>query len=140
MSSLVLLVFWGALLGVVFLAWWRGGAPERIAASAVLSAAVLVQIAHIVLPRPIQAAGLLTIEGALAVTFLVTAFRYARPWLGIAMVLEGLQFSLQAYFFVVEKPHNYFYSLLNNLNTIGIMLCLLIGTLLAWRQRAAAAK
>ena len=124
MSSLVLLVFWACLVGVVVFAWRRGGAPERIAASALLAAAVLVESIHAWMPKPGQSA----------------ALRYVRPWLGIAMVLEGVQFSLHAYFFVVDKPHNYFYSLVNNLVTIGVLLCLVTGSFQAWRQRGAAGK
>lgn len=138
MSSLVALIFWACLLGVVVLAWWRGGAAEQIAASAVLGGALAVELIHAVLPRPVQAGALLLVEGALALTFLLTSMRYVRPWLGVAMVLEGLQFALHAYFFVEEKPHNYFYSLFNNLITIGVLLCVLIGTGMAWRRHAKA--
>ena len=134
MSSLVLLVFWACLVGVVVFAWRRGGAPERIAASALLAAAVLVESIHAWMPKPGQSAALLVVDGMLA------ALRYVRPWLGIAMVLEGVQFSLHAYFFVVDKPHNYFYSLVNNLVTIGVLLCLVTGSFQAWRQRGAAGK
>ena len=140
MSSLVLLVFWACLVGVVVFAWRRGGAPERIAASALLAAAVLVESIHAWMPKPGQSAALLVVDGMLAFAFLLAALRYVRPWLGIAMVLEGVQFSLHAYFFVVEKPHNYFYSLVNNLVTIGVLLCLVTGSFQAWRQRGAAGK
>ena len=85
-------------------------------------------------------AALLVVDGMLAFAFLLAALRYVRPWLGIAMVLEGVQFSLHAYFFVVDKPHNYFYSLVNNLVTIGVLLCLVTGSFQAWRQRGAAGK
>lgn len=140
MSSLVVLVFWACLIGVVVFAWWRGGAPERIAATAVLTGALFVEFIHAILPRGAQAGALLLGEGVLALVLLLAALRYVRPWLGVAMVLEGVQFSLHAYFFVVEKPHNYFYSVVNNLVTIGVLLCLVTGSFQAWRQRGAAGK
>ncbi len=140
MSSLVLLVFWTCLVGIVVFAWWRGGAPERIAATAVLVGAVVVELIHVVIPKAAQPAALLLTEGMLALTFLLSALRYVRTWLGIAMVLEGIQFSLHAYFFVANERHNYFYSLVNNLITIGVLLCLGVGAFLAGRKRTVVGK
>lgn len=140
MSSLILLVFWACLVGVVVFAWWRGGAPERIAATAVLSGALIVELIHVVVPKVAQPGALLLIEGMLALTLLLAALRYVRPWLGVAMVLEGIQFSLHAYFLVADMAHNYFYSLVNNLITIGVLLCLLVGATMASRKRSAAGK
>lgn len=139
MLSQIFLVFWACFIGVVVFAWWRGGTPERIGASAVLATAIIVEIIHASLPKSAQAGALLLTEGVLALTFLVAAMRYVRPWLGIAMVLEGIQFSLHAYFFVADKPHNYLYSIVNNLITIGVLLCLVVGTWLNHRRKAASA-
>lgn len=139
MSSQVLLVFWAVFLSVVLFAWWRGGAPERIAAFALLGTAVLVEVIHGVAPKPAQAALLLLMDGVLALTFLLSAMRYVRPWLGVAVVLEGVQFSLHAYFFVADEPHNYFYVIVNNLITIGVLLCVAVGTWLNHRRKGSSA-
>lgn len=137
MLSQIFLAFWACFIGVVVFAWWRGGAPERIGAAAVLGTAIIVEVIHAWMPKSAQPGALLLTEGVLALTFLVAAMRYVRPWLGIAMVLEGIQFSLHAYFFVADKPHNYLYSIVNNMVTIGVLVCLVVGTWLNHRQKSA---
>lgn len=55
------------------------------------------------------------------------------------MLLQAMQFSLHAFYIVVEKAHDRLYSIVNNLDTIGVILCVLVGTLISWRRRAKAA-
>jgi hypothetical protein len=50
------------------------------------------------------------------------------------MILQAVQFSLHAYYLVGERPHDRSYAIVNNIDTLGVLLCILVGTLLAWRQ------
>ena len=56
------------------------------------------------------------------------------------MILQGAQFSLHAYYLVAERSFDRLYSIINNINTYGVILCILVGTLIAWRRRARAAQ
>ncbi|WP_244906776.1 hypothetical protein [Caulobacter flavus] len=107
---------------------------------AVLLGALAVMITHKLAPEGVQSVVLLVIDAALAVAFLLLAMRFVSQWLGVAMLLQAVQFSLHAYYLVVEKPHDYLYRSVNNINTIGVLLAVLVGTLLAWRRNARAAK
>jgi hypothetical protein len=60
--------------------------------------------------------------------------------LGIAMLLQAIQFSLHAYYLVGGLPRDRTFAMVNNLDSIGVLLCILAGTLLTWRRRARAAK
>ena len=68
--------------------------------------------------------------------FLYLALRYMSQWLGVAMLLQAIQFSLHAYYLVGELPRDRTYALINNLDSIGVLACILIGTLMTWRRRA----
>ena len=45
------------------------------------------------------------------------------------------QFSLHSFYFVTERPHDRFHSIANNLDFLGISICLAAGTGLAWLAR-----
>ena len=138
-ESLTTQIGWLFTLMVAGLAWWRGGNPERFGAVLMVAAAVAVPIVHRVQSASGSSVALLVIDAAMAVGFLALAIRYASLWLGAAMLLQAMQFSLHAFYIVVEKAHDRLYSIVNNLDTIGVILCVLIGTLIAWRRRAKAA-
>jgi heme/copper-type cytochrome/quinol oxidase subunit 4 len=120
----------------VLLAWRRGGGAERAGAVLMLIASLLVQLIHLILPVSLQAYALLIDEAALAAGFLLVALRYFSPWLGVAMILQAIQFSLHAYYLIGEKDHDDLYKIVNNVNTFAILLIILAATLLAWRRRA----
>ena len=42
--------------------------------------------------------------------------RYASLWLGVTMMLQAVQFSLHAYYLVMERPHDLLHAWVNNLN------------------------
>ncbi|MBI1686562.1 hypothetical protein [Caulobacter hibisci] len=131
---------WIAIVALVAFAWAKGGRAERFGALAILLGALGVSATHVLLPRSAQPIILLIDDAALAVAFLMLAMRFVSPWLGVAMLLQAVQFSLHAYYLVVEKPHDYLYKSVNNINTVGVLLCVLFGTILAWRRSARAAK
>jgi len=63
------------------------------------------------------------------------AVRYATAWLGVCVLLQGVQFSLHAYYLVADKAYDDLYAMVNNLVSLGVLLCLAAGCLLAWRKR-----
>lgn len=138
--SLVPLIGWAVTLGIIALAWWKGGSPERLGALAMLGAAVVALIVNAVLPVGARPILLLADEGVLGFIFLMLALRHASAWLGVAMILQAIQFSLHAYYLVGELPHDRAYAIVNNLDSLGVLLCILVGTLLAWRRRTRLAK
>lgn len=139
-ESLPTQIGWLFTLVVAGLAWWKGGNPERLGACLMVAAAIAVPIAHQFLSRDRASVALLTIDAAMAAGFLALAIRHASLWLGAAMLLQAMQFSLHAYYIVMEKAHDRLYSVLNNLNTIGVILCILAGTLIVWSHRRRAAR
>lgn len=58
----------------------------------------------------------------------------------MAELVQGIQFSLHAYYLVGGLARDNTYAMVNNLDSIGVLLCILVGTLLAWRRRRASAK
>lgn len=125
---------------VCALALVKGGPPERFGALIVLGATVGVELIHSFGPRDLQSLLLLGIDGLVAAGFLLIALRYASLWLGGAMLLQAVQFSLHAYYLVTEQRLDQNYKIINNIDTFGVLLCILIGTILTWRKRARAAK
>ncbi|OYX73670.1 MAG: hypothetical protein B7Y81_02000 [Caulobacter sp. 32-67-35] len=139
-SSLVPLIGWVVTLGIIVLAFSKGGAPERLGALAMFLAAVAAFVVNAFAPAGVRPILLLADEGLLGIVFLLLALRYTSPWLGVAMILQAIQFSLHAYYLVGQIPHDRTYAMINNLDSLGVLLCILIGTLLAWRKRMRAAK
>lgn len=141
-ESLPTQIGWLVTLLVAALAWWKGGDPERLGASLMIAASLAVPVAHRSLPTGSASTALLMIDATMAAGFLALAIRYASLWLGAAMLLQALQFSLHAFYLVLEKAHDRLYSIINNIDTMGVILCVLVGTLIAWRgrRRAAAAQ
>ncbi|MFT4251888.1 MAG: hypothetical protein QM608_05350 [Caulobacter sp.] len=137
-ANTVSAVIWISIVSLMAFAWTKGGRPERFGALAVTLGAVAVLVTHKLLPPPVQPFLLLIVDAGLAGVFLLLAMRFVSPWLGVAMLLQAVQFSLHAYYLVVEKPHDYLYKSVNNINTVGVLLCVLVGTLLAWRKKARA--
>jgi hypothetical protein len=91
-------------------------------------------------PQDLKHLLLLADEAFVALGFLALALRYMSVWLGGAMILQAVQFSLHAYYLVSELPHDRRYAIINNIDSLGVLACILFGTLLAWRRRAQAAK
>ena len=117
---------------------WKGDRAERWGGLMNLAALVLVWTIHNI--RALVDIGdpatlLLVADGALALGFLLLAIRYASFWIGGAMILQAVQFSLHAYYLIGEVPHDRFYSRVNNIDTIGILVVIISGAALAWRKR-----
>lgn len=139
MLYLIVPLIWILIAGTVFLAWWRGGMAERMGALLVLIGGVIVWLIHLLAPVAVQPLALLMGEAGLALGFLLLAMRFLSPWLGVAMLLQAAQFSLHAYYIIGEKPHDYLYKLVNNINTLAILFVILAATLITWRRRSRSA-
>lgn len=139
-QSIVPILGWVTTLLVCGLAWWKGGPAERLGAAIIVAAAAAVWACHETLAPANANLALLIIDGAMAAGFLVLALRYASPWLGAAMLLQATQFSLHAYYLVIEKAHDRLYSIANNLVTIGVLVSILIGVFYAARRNPAAGR
>jgi hypothetical protein len=139
MSPLVLTLTAASLAALSF-ALWRGGPAERLAALCVIGNIV----AGAILSRTIGRAGGMTQfanDGATALALLLVAVRYASPWMIGVMFFYAAQFSMHAYYMMSGRNNaDYLHALVNNLNFAGVILCLVIGTLVAWRRRARTAK
>jgi hypothetical protein len=131
---------WTATLVVCGLAWIRGGAAERWGSLIVLAGSIAYALIELFLPPASQSVVNLLCEGVYGFAFLMLALRYASPWLGGAMLLQAIQFSLHAYYIVGERPHDRTYGLINNLNSVGVLICILLGILMTWRKQLNAAK
>lgn len=133
--SLIPLVGWGATLLVCGLAWWKGELPEKLGAALKLGTSLIALAVHHLLKQDAISVALLTADGLLAAGFLVLAIRYASLWIGAAMLLQAGQFSLHAWYLVSGLERDRFYAIANNLVTISILACILVGTLISWRRR-----
>lgn len=126
------------IAGICALAWVKGGPSERAGAAVLVLAALANILVHRLVPEGAQSFLLLAIDAVIAISFLMVALRYMSFWLGGAMLLQAAQFSLHAYYLVTETPHDRGYAIVNNLISYSLLACILAGTLLAWRRRAAA--
>ena len=133
-------LLWIAILAVCALAYLKGGAVERIGAGLTLVLALAFQGVNAWVPEAHRAIPHLVLDGVLALGFMIMALRYASAWLGLVMVLQGVQFSLHAFYFVTHKTPGLTYAVVNNLVTWGTLLGILWGVL-AYQllQRKAAA-
>ena len=122
-----------SVLGALF-AVWKGGVAERSAAIVVI-ANVLIGQTEWFAPG---SGGLIRIinDGITALVLLVITVRYAALWMGGMMLFFAAQFSMHSYYLVTERPNDYWHALINNVDFSGIIWCLIIGTLVAWRARS----
>ncbi len=119
----------------VALALWKGDRATRAAAIAFGIVDVATFVLNPTVGNVASETILLVIDFACAVTFLLLAVRYANLWLGAAMIFQAAQFSLHAYYLVLELPHDKFHAWINNADDWGILLSICVGTVLAIRRR-----
>ena len=136
-SPLPIIVIGLDVLAALFAAW-QGDRAARIAGAVNLFNSVSLVIYGAVTGNA-QASEVLELAGDLiwAVGLLMLVVRYASLWLGVTMLLQSVQFSLHAFYLVTDRPHDLIHAWVNNLNEVGITLCIVIGTVLAVRRRVA---
>lgn len=133
--SIAAWIGWAILLIVLVLACWKGGRAERFGVGIFLAGALYAMLVYQFVPRSVAPTLLLLGEGAMGAGFLFLALRHMNAWLGVAMLLQAIQFSLHAYYLVGGLPRDNTFAMINNLDSIGVLFCILAGTLLAWRKR-----
>jgi hypothetical protein len=131
------LIVWLAVLATFLFAVLKGGIAERYAATLVVVGALYAFGVGRLLDNEMQTLALLLGEFLLAMGFLVLAVRYASLWLGGAMLLQAVQFTLHAWYMLGERRPDMFIVIVNNADTVGILLCIVLGTITAWRRRDA---
>lgn len=131
---------WAVLVIVLVLACWKGSRAERLGVAIFLTGAVYAMAVYALAPRSLVPTLLLLGEGAMGGGFLFLALRHMNAWLGVAMLLQAIQFSLHAYYLVGGLPRDRTFAMVTNLDSIGVLLCILVGTILAWRRRLRAAR
>lgn len=127
------------VLTVAF-ALWKGDWATRAAAVAY---AILNTATFVFMPKVGDVSSetiLLALDFICAVTFLLLAVRYANLWLGAAMIFQAAQFSLHAYYLVMELPHDRLHAWINNADDWGIMISIVVGVAMAIRRRQSLAR
>jgi hypothetical protein len=130
--GLILLTF-----GISLFALWKGGPAERLGGAMVGANLILSILSGLFLPHSLETLCRLTLDGLTAIGLLVVAVRYASFWLGGVMLLYAAQFSLHAVYMVTARPIDLLHIKINNMNFLGISICLAVGTIVGWRQRMA---
>jgi hypothetical protein len=138
--QLLFWINWPLLAAACFGAWRWGGRPERSGALLVLTTFVAVVLVGLIHGKELVQGLYLALDGLMALGLLLLALRHATRWLGIAVLLQGVQFSLHAYYLVGARRYDNVYILVNNLVSTGVLICILVGTFLAWRRRDRPAK
>jgi hypothetical protein len=122
-----------SVLGAGF-ALWKGGSAERAAAVAVVVNVLVGQAGKSLAPDSDDITRLVN-DGLTAMVLLAITVRYGALWMGGVMLFYAAQFSMHSFYLVTERPTDYFKALINNTNFLGIIFCLIIGTIVAWRAR-----
>ncbi len=115
-------------------AWWKGGPAERWASIAVLANILVGQTGHYLAPNLNDQIRLVN-DGVTALVLLGITVRFGALWMGGVMLFYAAQFAMHSFYIVMQRDSDYFRSLINNLNFFGIVSCLIIGTIVAWRAR-----
>lgn len=140
-TSPIVLALNAFALATCLFAILKGGAAERLATGLIVVNIVLWAMGEQFLSASLAGVALLADDALTAIGLLLITLRYGTPWLGGAMLLYAAQFSLHAYYFVLEKPPtDRFHIIVNNLDFLGILLCLAFGTFSAMGRRARLAR
>lgn len=130
---LVLLAVAGCAFGV-----WKGALPERVGALIILLNIALTLFIGGAFEDRLGYLANMVLDGVTAVAFLLMAMQWGRLWLGAAMLIYAAQFGLRSYYLVTDRPHDNLHAIVNNANFFALVVCVVAGTLVAWRKRVAA--
>ncbi|WP_340645002.1 hypothetical protein [Phenylobacterium sp.] len=132
-------ILWVAIIAACAFGLLKGGPAERIGAGMTLLISVAFIIVNELVPEVGRPVPHLVLDGVLALAFLGLAVRYASLWIGAVMLLQGVQFSLHAYFFVTKLTPGVTYAIVNNLVTWATLLGIVLGTFAYVRHSRASA-
>ena len=125
-----------SVLGALF-ALWKGGVAERATAVVVILNVCIGEAGNFLAPDSDSVIRLVN-DGLTALLLLGVTIRYGALWMGGVMLFFAAQFSLHSFYLVTDRPHDVLHALVNNIDFLGIILCLLVGTAVAWRRRSRA--
>jgi len=123
-----------SVLGALF-ALWKGGVAERATAVVVILNVCIGEAGNFLAPDSDSVIRLVN-DGLTALLLLGVTIRYGALWMGGVMLFFAAQFSLHSFYLVTDRPHDVLHALVNNIDFLGIILCLLVGTAVAWRRRS----
>lgn len=135
-SSPLVQIFLLTLAVTTAFAVWKGDAAVRLAAliNGALTVISIPYIQHAVAGDSGEVA--LVVEDLVgAIGYLLLAVRYANRWIGAIMLVYAGLFSLHSYYLVMERPHDELHAWLVNTGDWIVTLCLIAGTVAAWRRR-----
>jgi hypothetical protein len=115
-------------------ALWKGGRAERAAAVVVAANILIGQTGHLAAPGLNDQIRLIN-DGLTALLLLGIAVRSGALWMGGVLLFYAVQFAMHSFYIVMQKTPDYLKALINNLDYLGIVSCLIIGTIVAWRGR-----
>ena len=129
----------GATFGVAAFAILKGDAAVRWAAVTQIVASAISLFYSAMSADLIEtfelAMGLVT-----AAIYLWLAVRFANLWIGGAMLLQAAEFSLDSLYLVTDRPLDHLHAWINNTCEWGVVLCTLVGTVLAIVRRRTVAR
>lgn len=132
------------VLGLVVLsaafAWWKGGPPERVGALFNGVICVGVTLVQALIHESLDTLPILIADGVLAIGFLILAIRYTSLWLGAAMLLQGMGFTMHSLLLLGVVQPGYGYYAAMNVMSLGVLLSIIVGTAHAWAVRRSAAR
>lgn len=114
---------------------WKGGAGERLAGIVILGVLAVQLLVDLVAPAEHRPVISLVFDAIPALALLMLVIRHGSPWLGGVMLFYASQFALQSFYLVTERRHDWLHANINNLNFLGIHVCLVVGTIAAMRAR-----
>lgn len=135
-SPIVQLLVTLAVVGCAFGAW-KGDLPERVGALIILLNMALTIFVGGMLDDNVGYLFNMVLDGLTAVAFLLMTMQWGRVWLGAAMLIYAGQFGLRSYYLVTDRPHDNLHAIVNNANFFALVVCVVVGTVLAWRRRTA---
>lgn len=133
-SPIVQLLVVLAVVGCAF-GMWKGDLPERIGALIILLNMALTLFVGSLLDGITGYLFNMILDGLTAVAFLLMTMQWGRLWLGAAMLIYAGQFGLRSYYLVTDRPHDNLHALVNNVNFFALVVCVVVGTFIAWRRR-----
>jgi len=129
-----------ALFATCGFAFAKGSYVERWAAGFIclswsLSAAISA-IWNGLFPADIQELTFLAVDAATAIGLLILAMRFAKVWLGVAMLMQSVELALHGAAMADWGIKFNLYMLMNNIVSFSLLLLLAGATATAWSQRA----